>query len=101
MEKQGFHQQLWGFFWDNPQSETHFWRSSFGDDDPEMVDLLCIYRWGFPWPWGYPKNGWFLLGKMPLKWMIGGVPLFQETTIYMYIYFLTFWVNLYVFTYTS
>ena len=32
--------------------------------------------------WGYPKvAGWFMVGKIPLKWMMtGGPPMTQETS---------------------
>ena len=36
-------------------------------------------------PWGYPNNEWFLLGKIPFKWMIWGYPYFR-TPPYIYIY---------------
>ena len=30
---------------------------------------------GFQLVMGYPKTGWFLRGKIPLKWMTGGTPI--------------------------
>ena len=33
--------------------------------------------------WRYP-NSWMVYQKIPLKWMIWGVSLFQETTIYLF-----------------
>ena len=38
---------------------------------------MVIVKWGFP-SMGDPKNGWFLLGKIPLKWMIWGYPYFRK-----------------------
>ena len=45
-------------------------------------DAFCpmVYRVAVSIAMGYPhRNGWFLLGKIPSKWMMTGVPLFQET----------------------
>ena len=37
---------------------------------------------GFHKSWGYPQlAGWFLLGKVPLKWMIRGYPYFRKPSI--------------------
>ena len=36
---------------------------------------------------GTPIAGWFVSWKIPHKWMMtGGYPLFQETSVYIYIY---------------
>ena len=35
----------------------------------------------FPWPWGYPIAGWFLLGKIHLEIDDSGVPRLMETPI--------------------
>ena len=44
----------------------------------------ALYIWGFPARHGgTPIAGWFMLGKIPLKWMITrGSPMTQETNTY-------------------
>ena len=37
-------------------------------------------KWEFP-GMGAPPNGWFLLGKIPLKWMIWGYPILGNLQI--------------------
>jgi hypothetical protein len=51
----------------------------------EGVIFLAGDIWG---PWGFlkmeiPQNAWFTM-KNPIKLMIWGYPLFQETSIYIY-----------------
>ena len=46
---------------------------------PWWVFRWCI--WVFP-KVGVPQNGWWKSWKTLLKWMIWGVPLFSETSIY-------------------
>ena len=44
-------------------------------------------KWGFPWPWGYPK--WFvyqIIIEHPFHMDDFGVSIFQEASIYIYIY---------------
>ena len=43
--------------------------------DPTPSSPLWI--WGFP-SMGVPPNGWFVSGKIPLKWMIWGYPYFVK-----------------------
>ena len=43
--------------------------------DPTPSSPLWI--WGFP-SMGVPPNGWFVSGKIPLKWMIWGYPYFGK-----------------------
>ena len=43
-----------------------------------MYTCICICTIGnlydFFHKWGCPQDGWFLLGKLPLKWMTWGYP---------------------------
>ena len=46
----------------------------------------CFWIWGVPWSWGYPKMD-CVYGKTHLYMDDLGVPLFWETSIWMYRYF--------------
>ena len=48
------------------------------------IILELTYYLGVSWKWGYPIAGWFLLGKIPLKWMMtGGTAISGNHQIYL------------------
>ena len=60
------------------------WDDWDGEDPPQnhangrTIELTMFHIWGFPKIW-VPPNRWFLLGKIPLKWMIWGTPILGNT----------------------
>ena len=63
---------------------------------------LYTFIYGGLLEWGYPKNaGWFISWKNPVKyrWWLG-VPLFQDTSIYIYIYiYIYVYMYMYIYVY--
>ena len=57
-----------------------------GDVPPQNLPRrhlhLCMYIWVFP-KIGVPQNGWFIM-EIPIKMDDLGLPLFSETSIYIY-----------------
>ena len=51
--------------------------SGIGTTSGSSLSLHLLYLWGVP-EMEVPQNGWFLLGKIPLKRMIWGYPYFRN-----------------------
>ena len=64
----------------NAQDLNWFQQSWNFKSPAHSVTALLIL--GFPWSWGYPPNGWFIVENTIYKRMIWGYPHGLETSIF-------------------